>query len=279
MTLRRLRRILRHVLPNKVKDNLRPKLFGYTKSTARRDWSFKTDGSHVSVEFDGIRALFPETARTMLTYHCFENGDSIEELSGFVKHAKLGPGTLLDVGAANGLFSVLYALAHPGNRVIAYEPSNELCDHFQAIVGLNDLSERISITNTAVGRTAGFHGGCLTSAGMLILDQNATETSHIRMVRLDDELEQLAPPLTLKIDVEGYEGEVLWGARQLLEKHHPTLFLEFHLDLLEKQCVVASDLLRLLGELDYGFYSSSNSSLSAKQISSSPKAIIRFIAR
>jgi hypothetical protein len=32
----------------------------------------------------------------------------------------------------------------------------------------------------------------------------------------------------LKIDVEGYEGQVLAGAEKLLAKHKPTLFLELH---------------------------------------------------
>jgi len=47
-------------------------------------------------------------------------------------------------------------------------------------------------------------------------------------VSLDEYFKDRTYPDVVKIDVEGAEGQVLEGAKDLLEKSHPTLFIEFH---------------------------------------------------
>lgn len=52
--------------------------------------------------------------------------------------------------------------------------------------------------------------------------------SKVDSVSLDEYFKDRTYPDVVKIDVEGAEGQVLEGAKDLLEKSHPTLFIEFH---------------------------------------------------
>jgi FkbM family methyltransferase len=51
----------------------------------------------------------------------------------------------------------------------------------------------------------------------------------IKAVQLDTFYEDRSNPDIIKIDVEGGEARVLFGAEKVLERSHPTLFIEFHL--------------------------------------------------
>jgi FkbM family methyltransferase len=278
MNLRRLRGTLRHMLPESIKRRVRARLFGYTAPAVCTDWKLVPGDGHVALHANGIAARFLESVRGSLTYHCFENGDSVEELRGFLRQARSTPGTLFDVGAADGLFSTLYCLSGANHRAVAYEPSPAMHDNWRSAVGLNGLAGRMELVPAAVGSESGQVTGRLNEAGMLIVEA-ATSSDAVRLVCLDDELERVGPPAIVKIDVEGYEGEVLRGARRLLARHHPLLFLEFHLDLLEQRGERVEELLGMLSQLGYRFESSAGASLSARRIATSPKAIIRFVAR
>jgi FkbM family methyltransferase len=60
-----------------------------------------------------------------------------------------------------------------------------------------------------------------------------TDTTAIPMVTLDTLAADLPAPAThLKIDVDGFELEVLAGGRKLLRTSRPVVFLELHGDLL-----------------------------------------------
>lgn len=279
LTLRRLRKVLRHLLPEVVKRRLRGRFFGYRPTAAGAGWALEPRGDQVVLRADGVEATFPGSARPALAYHCLENGDSVEELSGFLAEARRGPGTLLDVGAADGLFAVLFCQAHPDNRAVAFEPSADLFDRLVETAGLNPIGGRLEAVNAAVGQTTGEAGGGLNPAGMLVLDPARPAAERVRVVRLDERLGQVKPPTVIKVDVEGYEGEVLRGAERLLAAHRPTLFLEFHLDLLEQSGERVEGLLQLLAGLGYRFETSLGAPLSAAQVTGSPNAIVRFVAR
>lgn len=54
--------------------------------------------------------------------------------------------------------------------------------------------------------------------------------AEIDAVTLDSFFENRPDPDVIKVDVEGAEGHVLEGAERILERSHPTLFIEFHFD-------------------------------------------------
>lgn len=277
---RQLRRILRHLVPEGIKKRVRHRLFGFRPLDGGvSDWGIRVCEPNIELRAGGISATFPKTSQASLAYHCFENRDSIDELRGFLAHAKSSPGMLIDVGAADGLFSALYCLANPKNRAFAFEPSSEMFEHLVATVELNKLTDRLTAVNAAAGACDGNAMGSLSSCGMLVIDSATSTSFELRILSLDSHFAELEKPTTIKIDVEGYESEVLRGAQRLIAVHKPVLFLEFHLDLLEQRNIRAIDLLKTLCNLGYQFETSLGRRLTARKIATSPKAIIRFVAR
>src|SRR5262249_52153649 len=101
---------------------------------------------------------------------------------------------------------------------------------------LNGVAGRWRLVNAAVGDhtgsqdmvTTGVHGaGYFLAPGP---DHSASELTKTQVTTVDDLADRFSfSPSHLKIDVEGYEGEVLLGARRVLAgPAAPLVFLELH---------------------------------------------------
>lgn len=136
---------------------------------------------------------------------------------------------LYDIGANVGYFSLLAAkLAGPEGRVYAFEPLPRNIEYLEKHIKINKF-ENIEVVDAAVsdhGGEAHFDLGASSAMGHLAETGGIT----VRMVALDEMLEagDIRPPDYIKVDVEGAEYEALKGARKLLEKYHPILFLDTH---------------------------------------------------
>jgi len=122
----------------------------------------------------------------------------------------------VDVGANVGSYTVLAAGA-VGARCLSIEPSPGTFARLRDHVLLNDLAGRVALHQVALGSEHGevrFTTGLDTVNHVLAADeQNAAVT--VPMRRLDDVLAGAAPTL-VKIDVEGFEAQVLDGATATL---------------------------------------------------------------
>lgn len=136
---------------------------------------------------------------------------------------------LYDIGANVGYFSLLAAkLAGPEGRVYAFEPLPRNIEYLKKHIKINKF-ENIEAVEAAVSDHSGeahFDLGASSAMGHLAETGGIT----VRMVALDEMLEagDMRPPDYMKVDVEGAEYEALKGARKLLEKYHPILFLDTH---------------------------------------------------
>jgi hypothetical protein len=99
------------------------------------------------------------------------------------------------------------------------------------------------------------------------------------MTTLDAEMDRVGIPAVVKVDVEGFEMEVLLGAERLLRDHHPLLLLELHLDLLERRGVRPGEIVSLLARHGYRFESVTGRPLSTRAVTGSPNAVLRLVAR
>ncbi|TWT97964.1 hypothetical protein Pla108_21190 [Botrimarina colliarenosi] len=118
-----------------------------------------------------------------------------------------------DVGAAEGWATLQMALLATGGRVFAFEPSDRGND-IRPNLDLNrdrPLAE-VQVERCYVGRE-NCHGS--TSIPTRSIDAYIAENA---LDRLD----------VIKIDVDGPELEVLDGAMQALERHHPAICVETH---------------------------------------------------
>ena len=218
-----------------------------------------------------------------LRLHC-ESKEHVSEMRAFIRECGV-TGLLIDVGAHNGFFSLLYAAAHPANRVLAFEPSDELRSRAEHLVAINHLADRVTFSSDVVADKSGdvkFFADASSSfvqtqacAGN---DMEGFSPVTLRATTLDEACRGLVPTL-IKVDVEGYEWEVLQGARQTLETHRPTVFLELHLNYLEQRGIEPKRVLGLLEQCGYHFFSAEGRPLTLASIIRSWLPVARIVAR
>jgi FkbM family methyltransferase len=160
---------------------------------------------------------------------------------------ELGQGSLfLDIGAATGAMAVPFAMTVPGARIVAFEPSPRALSYLNATATRNHvsftvlpyaLSDRagtfdfMELPEDATGQSPWLPEG----SRLAVRDEAFMEgaTRHAVEVRtldaLQDELAlEAASNIVIKIDVEGFETEVIAGARETIEKFMPLLFVDIH---------------------------------------------------
>lgn len=124
--------------------------------------------------------------------------------------------TAIDVGAHVGLWSK--TLVKHFERVIAFEPVTEYIECLKKNVEDNNLE----IIQAAVGESIG-------KCGLHFYENNTGKTYRINgdtvdLVTIDSfNFENID---YIKIDVEGFEYEVLIGAQSSIEKYHPRIVIE-----------------------------------------------------
>lgn len=138
-----------------------------------------------------------------------------EEMS-FALHFLRRGDLFFDVGANVGTYCVLAsAVCHA--RTLAIEPNPATQAALERNVGLNGIADRVRIAKVAAGAGAG-STSITTSLDSLNHVAEAGETSPTITVPVEtlDNLAGADVPILMKIDVEGFEAEVLAGARRLL---------------------------------------------------------------
>ena len=161
--------------------------------------------------------LVVEPGMTGATGNLYVGLHEFEDMA-FVLHL-LRPGELFaDVGANVGSYTILAAGA-AGARAIAFEPIPSTYAHLRRNIALNGLEDRVEARCAGVGaraETLTFTSDRDTT-NQVVRDGDGGHgpTLEVPVVRLDDALAG-AVPAVVKIDVEGFEGEVLDGAAATL---------------------------------------------------------------
>ncbi len=133
----------------------------------------------------------------------------------FVMHF-LRPGDLfVDVGANIGAYTVL-ASGVAGAKSISFEPSPSSFQSLKRSVFLNNLSGKVDLHQAALARV---EGPIRVTQGLgtenHVSTGNGPSTVEVPATTLDKVLGE-RKPILIKIDVEGFESEVLGGAEQTL---------------------------------------------------------------
>lgn len=142
---------------------------------------------------------------------------------------------VMDVGANVGLYSLVMATEAPRATVHAFEPHPETYQRLSSHQKLNSVP-RVCCHPCAVGATPGnarLLGAADADLGKASLHDHGNnptggEALDVEVVTLDGVVrdQRLETVDLIKIDVEGFEPEVLQGAKTTLETHAPWLVIE-----------------------------------------------------
>lgn len=171
---------------------------------------------------------------------------------------RLDVGTVIDVGASRGQFALFARRRWPSARIICFEPIPGAADKLQEVLG-----GAVTLHRTALGSVEGASSlnisGADDSSSLLPIGRQAVEFPGTRAVGtvtvpvgvLANHLHAALPgPVLLKIDVQGFELEVLHGAGDRLALVDEILCECSFVELYDGQ-PLASDVIRYLRE--HGF--------------------------
>ncbi len=169
--------------------------------------------------------------------------------------------TVVDVGANVGQFAMVALKAFPEAQVYSFEPIGDIADKFDRVMA---GEARVTLFRYALGDTQGtaqIHVTARSDSSSLLAPAlqdsvfpGTAETGQqpVSVARLQDMLpiEKIVPPAMLKIDVQGFEGEVLKGCAALL-RQFDWIYCELSFVELYAAQPLAHDIIRMLD--DAGF--------------------------
>jgi FkbM family methyltransferase len=143
-------------------------------------------------------------------------------------------GTIIDIGAHVGIFTMTAALANPGAKVYAFEAVDYIYARLMVNVLANGLP-RIEAHSVAISdkvdwkeMNVRFGPGILSSGSSIETRTGQPHNSMRKWVRTET-LDSMFGDETIdliKIDVEGHEAAVLSGGRKLLGESRPIIMCE-----------------------------------------------------
>jgi len=186
---------------------------------------------------------------------------------------------LFDVGASFGIFSL--ACARLGGKAIAIDPSRIATNMIAKQLKLNNLKDNVRILEAAIGDMDGTIE--MLSAGIYSdgyyrceAGRDKRELTRVPVTTVDHLAEHFGRPSHLKIDVEGYEAAVIRGARELLKRWSPLVFLELHNEMVRASGGDVTFCVNELLKLGYELFSAYGTPLSVEQALKPP--ICRVLA-
>ncbi len=134
---------------------------------------------------------------------------------------------VFDIGANTGYYGILAATKFNAT-VHSFEPIPEYISCIKESSRINGVTDRIITHSVALGSSQDNLELNLSGSGSSLtknfLDRNSLPTLKVNVETLDSL--NLPAPHFIKIDVEGYEWEVLLGAKETITKHRPICFIE-----------------------------------------------------
>jgi FkbM family methyltransferase len=231
--------------------------------------TFLPDRGLIAVPFGELHGLCPSTWVTPYTAANLFLGDrAFPERPLYHRViAAAGPGTIVDVGANLGGY-VLLTRQVTQARIVAYEPSPLAAGILRRAVALNHF-QSVEVRTLACGARPGpmtiqeginsfvGSGGPADGRECEEFDEfcRGTRAGFSRVdvteVTLDDDLADESHIAAIKVDCEGYEYQVLLGARRILAEQRPHIFLELHPQFIRTFGSSGKDVIELLRAASY----------------------------
>lgn len=209
-----------------------------------------------SLRSNGFAFELPSSSSIAWRVACTREYDraEVDYLSRFISPET----TVLDIGASMGLWTVPLANVAKarGAETVAFEPMPANVGWLERNLALNDLE--VTVNPVALGAE---HGSAHMSTNeadggnaVLGVDGPPGETQVEVPVRRLDDFSLPSRVSLVKVDVEGFEVEVLRGAMEMIRRDRPIIFGEFNPIWLEIREVDVGELFDDLRDLGYEIF-------------------------
>lgn len=147
--------------------------------------------------------------------------------------------TVVDVGANCGYYSLMCAeFVGTDGRLVAVEPNPSAADLLERSISLNGFRDRTAIERTALGEESGrelllYVPNCEPKNALIVdtpevVDPAAGRLVAVTSTTMDDLLADYRQVDFIKIDAEGSEERIYAGMEATVERHRPTIVMEFN---------------------------------------------------
>ena len=177
---------------------------------------------------------------------------------------------IFDIGSNVGAFSLKLAktginLGYKDFKIYAFEPNKSIVDALIKNLTLNpDISKNVEICNFALGNNNGYCSLDFNennSGGGRITEKVGAEIP-IKKIDTYVEEEKIANVSFIKIDVEGFEPEVINGAEYTIQNHKPALFIEMTDDWFRERNTSCNEIIEKLKSWSYEIFFETSKGLS-----------------
>lgn len=270
---RKIIKLAKKIAPRWLKNNLKSSF----EISAQSPFEIKSVGHQNFIQIDEDSNLFCTEASSFDFHHIFNH--DFPEVTSFINLAK-DKVCLLDVGASRGVYSCIFNKINPDGIAYAFEGSAQSCAAITELAEKNLITDQIKVNECMVGDHNGKGLFSLESCGYVqILENETLKKVEKNIISLDSFcLENNLTPDFIKIDVEGYEFEVIKGSQSILKEFSPVILLELHLSYLDQRGIYPEKILKFLTESSYQISDIQNNPISFSKINSSLQTTIHLIA-
>jgi FkbM family methyltransferase len=182
-----------------------------------------------------------------------------------------------DIGANIGFYTCLLAAQVGDNgTVLAFEPASRTYGYLHENVSLNQFTN-VTVVNKGLGDKQEQRHLYYSKAGLaegtasLKYDDGRVASERVTLDTIDNLINELPAPEFVKIDVEGYQLEVLRGGEHFLKTHAPLLMAELK-DVGETNRDIFEEIEDYVTDLGYQLYKIRKHSIQrCKKLSDTPE--------
>jgi FkbM family methyltransferase len=249
--------ILQLELDPLTRTQLREQLLGSDEFAAQEKVIGQVSKWVITEIFDGSMKIWIDLADKYVSFGCLIDDYEPQETAAFRR--LLRPGFhVVDVGANVGWFTFLAALCiGQEGRVTAFEPRIPTVDYLRRSVCLNQLEDRITVLQNAIGNRSSTVSLTWTPASRnpgstRLGEPEENDEGQLAEMRELDALLGGARVDCIKMDIEGAEGLALAGASTVLRVNRPFLLCEINPAALRVvSCMSVEEFLRVVRAQGY----------------------------